>query len=60
MPAKDDKIGALWARKSNKTGNEYWTGKVGDVQVVIFPNGYKEKESQPDFIVYKSEDRRES
>lgn len=49
------KVGALWNKKSEKSGEEYLQGKFGDAILQVFQNNYKETENQPDFIVYLSE-----
>ena len=49
-------LGALWKRKGRN--QDYYTGKVGEQQVVIFANRNKQEGSnQPDLRVYKSEPR---
>ena len=48
-----DKVGALWLNTS-KAGKEYYSGTINDEKVVVFTNGFKENENQPDMIVYKS------
>jgi uncharacterized protein (DUF736 family) len=50
---KQDRLGALWI-KTSKNGIKFLSGKVGDVQVVVFKNGYNKEDKHPDFIVYKS------
>lgn len=53
-----NKIGCLWIKKS-KDGKQYFSGMLsdmrGDFPVVAFRNEKKEKENQPDFLVYVSE-----
>tara|TARA_R100000808_G_C2143039_1_gene150792 strand:- start:1802 stop:2059 length:258 start_codon:yes stop_codon:yes gene_type:complete len=56
----DREIGALWKRDNGS--QKYLTGKLKDKdgneqQVVIFSNKHKNKDTQPDFRVYKSEPR---
>jgi hypothetical protein len=52
---KLEELGSLWKRES-KAGNEFFTGRVGNFEVIIFPNNKKaEGSKQPDFRVYKSE-----
>jgi|GEM_PF-1515610 len=46
------KVGALWQNKSEK-GMPYFNLDVMGSKYVLFPNSYKEKETQPDFIVYE-------
>lgn len=57
---KKKDIGALWARESKK-GDRFLTGHVtvGDqkVEIVVFKNGYKSAENQPDYRIYLSEPR---
>jgi len=56
MPNKDAKIGALWAR-TTKNGTPYYSGEIDGQRVVIFPNGYRQTDKHPDFIVYKDQPR---
>jgi hypothetical protein len=55
MAEKMTKLGALWI-KPNARGGERWTGNVEidgkKTRIVIFPNNYKEKENQPDLIIF--------
>lgn len=56
-------IGAFWKRTSQK-GKRYLNGSIDPasipesfgekIKVVMFPNGAKEKDSQPDFYLYLS------
>lgn len=52
----DDSIGALWI-KDGKNG-KYMSGVVeidgAKHNIVVFKNGYKEKENQPDYRILKS------
>ena len=50
---KDDSIGALW-RKTSANGAVFYSGKIGDKQIVVFKNNFKDKENQPDFRIYES------
>jgi len=57
-----EKLGALWDRESQK-GNAFKAGKINkDIKagtsIMIFENGYKNKESDPDYYIYLSEDKR--
>ena len=45
------KIGALWSGKT-KNGDPCFTGKMGDAQLLVFRNKFKEQPKQPDYIVY--------
>ena len=61
---KRDQIGegALWQKKSEKNGSEFWSGEAkfkfydGSIQMkmVIFPNNYK-KGNQPDLRIFVTE-----
>ena len=57
------KIGALWSKR-DRNKQMYLTGKLGDAQLLIFPNGYKEHERQPDYLCYvaagKTEEKQKS
>ena len=59
MPNKDDKLGALWQKTSAK--GDYFSGEVEingvKQKVVVFANGFKNDEKQPDWIIYKSQPR---
>lgn len=46
------KIGALW--KAKEDSKAALTGKLGDANLIIFKNGYKEESKHPDYIVYVS------
>ena len=52
-------LGALW--KKSKNEKEYMSGVIrdmrGDIQIVIFQNDNKENDSQPDYLIYRSEPR---
>ena len=51
----DREVGALWRKGGDKpfySGNLTVNGEK--LEVVIFPNKYKEKDNQPDLRIYKS------
>lgn len=52
------KVGGLWFRES-KDGKVYMSGKVLldglETEIVVFSNERKEKETQPDKLIYLSE-----
>ena len=45
------KVAGLWRNKSSN-GNEYLSGNWGDARVLIFSNGYKRGEKEPDYHMY--------
>jgi len=47
-----EKVGALW-QNTSADGKPYFNLSVRDEKLVVFPNGYKSAEKQPDFIVYE-------
>lgn len=52
-----DAIGALWVRPRDGKP-DLITGKVGDQDIVVFENGFKEEgDNKPNFIIYKSKPR---
>ena len=59
MPTPEDKLGALWLKRSAK-GTAFMSGEIGGVRVVVFKNNRKEEEKHPDYIVYKSRPREQS
>lgn len=44
------RLGGLW-KNQTKDGKTYLSGTFGGARVLIFPNGYKEKDSDPDFTL---------
>lgn len=58
MPKTEDKMGALW-RKRSGAGEEFMSGEViidgRKHAIVVFGNGFKEKDNQPDLIIYRSQ-----
>lgn len=60
--SKKKKVGAGWVRTSRDGKTNYISivisgGLNPDINLVVFKNGYKEKDEQPDFIVYLSAPR---
>ena len=57
----DKSIGALWKKQGNL--GEYYTGNVEidgvKHKLVFFKNGFKEKETQPDFMIYKAREKQQ-
>ena len=55
VPKKKD--GAIWA-KQMKNGNAYFSISIDGVgKFVAFPNTFKNKDNQPDFNIFKSENQ---
>ncbi|MGE0450863.1 MAG: hypothetical protein AB7Q29_14915 [Vicinamibacterales bacterium] len=58
MPTSEQKMGALW-RKETRDHQEYLSGEVvvdgQKHRLVVFRNGYKANDRQPDFIIYRDE-----
>jgi len=48
------KLTTLW-KNQTKDGQFYLSGTLGNSRILIFPNGYKQKNNDPDFIVYVAE-----
>lgn len=59
---REEELGALWRKQSER--GEYFTGSVTldgvKVDLVVFPNGYKKSEKQPDFRILKARSRDKS
>ena len=49
---KLEKLSGLWLNKT-KSGDTYFSGESDGVKYVIFKNGFKNKENQPDYVLYK-------
>jgi hypothetical protein len=50
------KIGALWI--GNGKNGKFMSGRIElsddeELRVLVFKNGYKEKPSQPDYVIYE-------
>jgi hypothetical protein len=45
---------ALWENTSAK-GTKYWTGRLGNLRVVMFENGNRKSEKEPAMRVYVQE-----
>lgn len=57
MANKDDEIGALWLKTSQK-GTKFMSGTINGQDVVIFKNTMKQPgEKTPDYRVYRSTPR---
>jgi len=54
------RVGAGWKRKAKKSGKPYISFVLdrdlgSDEKILAFPNGFKNKENSPDFILYLSD-----
>ena len=45
------KVAGLWRNKA-RDGRSYLSGNLGDARILIFPNGYKKGEKEPDYHMY--------
>ena len=45
------KLTGLW-QNEDKNQNKYLSGSLGSAKILIFKNTYKEKDNQPDYIMY--------
>jgi hypothetical protein len=45
------KVAGLWRNKA-RDGSAYLSGNWGDARVLIFPNGYKQGDKEPDYLMY--------
>ena len=53
MPRENqEKLSGLWLNET-KNGQKYFSGKNDGFKYTIFKNGFKEKDSQPDYILYR-------
>lgn len=56
-------MGALWQKKNEK--GEFYTGVLENkdgtkTKIVIFKNGYKDKDTKPDYLIYQAREKQES
>lgn len=55
-----ESIGALW-KCTSKKGTRYSQGSIEidgvKHKIVIFANGYKKEDNQPDALIYRQEDQ---
>ena len=52
------KVTGLWENETSR-GDKYFSGSIGGAKVLIFKNGYKDKENQPDYILYFANNKRD-
>ena len=55
---KEDEIGALWLKSSSR--GDYFTGTVNGQRVVVFKNGNKKTDKQPDYRVLKAKPKEQA
>lgn len=53
------RLTGLWIKKG-QNGKDYFEGKLGSAILRVYVNDYKKTESQPDYVVYLSEDKEKS
>ena len=44
------RIGGMW-KNETKAGKTYLAGSFGGARLMVFPNGFKEKDSDPDYVL---------
>jgi hypothetical protein len=49
------RLGSLWEKVSKDKGVKFFTGYFENTKVVMFANNKKNKETDPDWIVYEEE-----
>lgn len=47
----------LWMR-TDKNGNTYYTGSLGNARLMVFKNNRKENDNQPDYIMFLTENKK--
>lgn len=52
-------IGGLWLNKS-AAGEVYFSGYLNGARLLIFKNQFKEKENQPDYVMYVTKNEKQS
>lgn len=50
---KMEQVFAMWKHTSKKTGSTYYSGKMGNENIIAFPVAKKKNPKEPDFRVYK-------
>lgn len=61
--AREGNLGALW-KKENKNGDEFFSGVLENedgtkTKIVVFKNGYKSKDTQPDYMILRSKEKQD-
>lgn len=52
MESRLEKVGALW-QNTSADGKQYFNMDVEGQKYVVFSNGFKEEDKQPDFLIYE-------
>ncbi len=52
------KVTGLWENETSR-GDKYFSGSIGGAKILIFKNGYKDKDNQPDYILYFANKQRD-
>ena len=52
MDSNLEKVGALW-QNTSADGKLYFNLDLSGQKFVVFPNGFKSEDKQPDFLVYE-------
>jgi len=52
MESNLEKVGALWQNTSAE-GKPYFNMDLAGQKFVVFANGFKSEEKQPDFLIYE-------
>jgi len=65
MTTQRKQVGAGWLKTSNDGRKKFISivingGLAPDINLVMFTNSYKEKENQPDYIIYLTQPREAS
>lgn len=59
----EKRLGALWKRTNAK--GEFYTGVLENEdgtkqKIIIFKNGYKQKDTQPDYLILKAREQQDN
>ena len=53
------RVGGFWKKTSEKNGKAFLSGQIelsgAKIKLLVFPNGFKERDAQPDFVCYLAE-----
>jgi DNA relaxase NicK len=51
------RLGSLWNRVGKEKGTQYFSGFYENTRIVVFENGKKKGERDPDWIIYEQEQK---